>query len=208
MKRFTETSKWTDPWFRKLSPELKNLWQWLLDNCDNAGVIEPDLELASFQIGYQYPMDSLLGFGDRVLLLDCGKYFIPKFIAFQYGQLSESCKPHKHVLDLLRKYNIQRVCKGYAKGIHTLQDQDQDQDKEKDKERANNPKRYATFQQVLEFAASQPMPVPVECSESFFDRMEEIGWTDNAGLPLASWQARFRRYATNWMNNTANRTAK
>jgi hypothetical protein len=45
------------------------------------------------------------------------------------------------------------------------------------------------------------MPIPDDCAESFFDRMEEIGWTDDRGLPLANWHARFRRYATNWINN-------
>lgn len=51
MKRFTETTKWDDPWFRKLTPAAKLLWQWMLDHCDGAGVIDPDLELASFQTG-------------------------------------------------------------------------------------------------------------------------------------------------------------
>tara|TARA_R110000868_G_scaffold51318_2_gene162881 strand:- start:558 stop:881 length:324 start_codon:yes stop_codon:yes gene_type:complete len=73
MKRFTETQKWEDPWFRRLRPEMKLLWQWLCDKCDNAGIIDPDLELASFQIGYQYPSDTLLEFGERVVLLDCRK---------------------------------------------------------------------------------------------------------------------------------------
>ena len=52
MKRFTETNKWEDPWFRKLKPEMKLLWSWLLDSCDNAGIIDADIELAAFQIGY------------------------------------------------------------------------------------------------------------------------------------------------------------
>ena len=52
MKRFTETTKWTvNPWFRKLPARLKCLWMFFLDSCDAAGVIEPDWELISFQIG-------------------------------------------------------------------------------------------------------------------------------------------------------------
>jgi len=78
MKRFTETQKWEDAWFRRLPLELKTLWSWLLDKCDNAGVIDPDLDLASFQIGYQYPIDTLSKFDGRVVKLANGKFFIPR----------------------------------------------------------------------------------------------------------------------------------
>jgi hypothetical protein len=198
MKRFTETQKWEDPWFRKLKPEMKLLWQWILDRCDNAGIIDPDIELASFQIGYQYPMDTLLEFGERVEKLPCGKWFIPKFIGFQYGKLSEDCKAHKPVFLSLEKHQI----KGYSKGIDTLQEKEKDKDKEKDQEEdRSDRKRYATHQEVQTYGKSQPFPISEDCMDAFFDRMEEIGWVDDKGLPLADWRARFRRYATNWANN-------
>lgn len=43
-KRFTETEKWRDPWFRKLSPLQKCLFAYLCDNCNNAGFIEIDID--------------------------------------------------------------------------------------------------------------------------------------------------------------------
>ena len=134
MKRFTETQKWEDPWFRKLKPEMKLLWQWLLDRCDNAGVIEPDIELASFQIGYQYPMDTLSEFSERVIQLDCGKHFIPKFIQFQYGQLSKDCKAHKPIFMSLQKHSLNESMIGYPKGINTLQEKEKETDQEKEKD--------------------------------------------------------------------------
>ncbi len=106
MKRFTETLKWSDPWFRKLSPQAKLFWQWILDNCDHAGVIEPDFELASFQIGYAMGMDTLLEIGDRIEKLDSKKFIIIKFIKFQYGELSEHCKGHNPVFASLQKHGI------------------------------------------------------------------------------------------------------
>jgi hypothetical protein len=210
MKRFTETQKWDDPWFRRLSPEMKLLWQWLCDRCDNAGVIEPDIELASFQIGYQYPMDTLLKFDGRLVQISGGKWFIPKFIEFQYGQLSKDCKAHNPVFVSLQKHSINFDLKGYPKGIHTLQEKETDQDKEKDQEkeqRRPSQKRYATHSEVVSYGRSQPFPISEECMDAFFDRMEEIGWTDDRGLPLADWRARFRRYATNWTNNANGRKA-
>jgi hypothetical protein len=67
-----------------------------------------------------------------------------------------------------------------------------------------NPKRMATFPQVMAFAKSQPMPISEECCEAFFDRMEAEGWITPNGFPLADWQPRFRSWITNWANN-ANR---
>ena len=51
MRRFTETDKWKDRWFRKLQPAEKLLWVYALDTCDNAGFFELDTEMASFVTG-------------------------------------------------------------------------------------------------------------------------------------------------------------
>lgn len=142
MKRFTETQKWGDPWYRKLKPEAKLLMQWVLDSCDNAGVIDLDLELASFQIGYAMTMETLSLLGDRVEKLDCGKYFIPKFIGFQYGELSTECKAHNPVFASLEKHGL----KGYPKGIH--RDQEKDKDKERDKEKEKESSVYSTESRI------------------------------------------------------------
>lgn len=47
--RYTKTSKWNDPWFRRLSPEGKVTFLYLCDNCDLAGFIEIDIELIAFR---------------------------------------------------------------------------------------------------------------------------------------------------------------
>jgi hypothetical protein len=135
MKRFTENQKWDDPWFMELPMEYKVLWLWLCDKCDNAGIIDPSLRLASFHIGFQYPMDSLLVFGDRIIEIGKGKWFIPKFITFQYGTLSRDCKAHNPIFTSLEKHGIDAInlrFKGYAKGIHTLQEKEKEKDKEKE----------------------------------------------------------------------------
>ena len=148
MRRFTETQKWEDPWFRKLKPEMKLLWQWLLDRCDNAGVIDPDIELASFQIGYQYPINTLSKFGERLVLLECKKWFIPKFINFQYGRLSSECKAHKPIFTSLQKHDIPPSLIGYPKGINTLQEEEEEKEKETEKE-TEDPELIPKTRQIL-----------------------------------------------------------
>ena len=121
MKRFTETTKWADPWFRKLSPSAKLLWLFLCDNCDQAGVIDLDAEVAQFQIGVELTDTTLAEIGTRITKLECGKLFIPQFIKFQHGELSRECKAHNPIFASIEKYGLERVSKGYPKGMDTLQ---------------------------------------------------------------------------------------
>jgi hypothetical protein len=134
LKRFTDTGKWEDKWFRSLSPTAKLLWSWLLDHCDNAGVIDPDIMLATFQIGDTVKEDHFTELGDRIQTLPNGKRWIPKFIRFQFGQLSPESRVHASVVKLLRFHNIQYPMDSlsipYVKGIDTLKDKDKDKDKE------------------------------------------------------------------------------
>lgn len=51
MLRFSETNKWTDPWFRKLKASEKIVFLYIVDNCNNAGFYELDIDMMSFQIG-------------------------------------------------------------------------------------------------------------------------------------------------------------
>lgn len=136
MKRFTETEKWRDPWFRKLSAGAKLAFLYILDNCDGAGVWSADKDLADFSIGMAVPWEKVSkDFADRLAILPDGKWLLTKFVEFQYGHLSPDCKPHLAVIRLIEKHKIKKVLKGYTKGINTLEEKEKD--KEKDKERGS-----------------------------------------------------------------------
>jgi hypothetical protein len=106
-KRFTETNKWSDKWYRGLPPDFKLAWTYITDCCDQAGVIDIDRELANFQIGTAIDWDAFAeACEDRVIVTRRGKWFITGFIKFQYGRLSPDCKPHMPVIQLLEKHGI------------------------------------------------------------------------------------------------------
>lgn len=106
-KRFTETNKWSDKWFRALRPSYKLAWHYLTDCCDQAGVIDLDQDLADFQIGEHVDWDGFVdACGSRLRVLPSGKWFLVGFIKFQYGKLSADCRPHMPVIQLLDRHAI------------------------------------------------------------------------------------------------------
>lgn len=105
-KRFTATEKWDDPWFWELSPQAKLLWLFLCDHCDNAGIIELSLKLASQKIGLSVTEKHFCELQSRITAIDCGKYLVVGFIKFQYGKLSRDCKPHAPVFASLSKHRL------------------------------------------------------------------------------------------------------
>lgn len=142
-KRFTATEKWQDKWFRHLEVKYKLLWLYMLDACSHAGIWEADLELASLYTGYDYDESEVKStFSDRIQIISIDKWFIPKFIFFQYGKLHTGSSIHNSVLKILDKY-------GLTQGYRTLEEEysnsdvttmDMVQDKDKDIIAKNVPK--------------------------------------------------------------------
>jgi hypothetical protein len=164
VKRFTETEKWRDSWFSQMRPEHKLALIYIYDNCDNAGVFDPNLPLADFCIGQ--PIDwraFCAAMGERLVVLKNGKWHLPKFVQFQYGALSPECKPHVAVIRLLANHGIH---KGYAKGIQTQQDKEEDKEKEKDKEKdKDNPLGKSTEQLRAEAIFRKRPSTPPDAAE-------------------------------------------
>lgn len=101
-KRFTDTAKWHDPWFVDLSTIDKLLWFYLIDNCNQIGIIDYSERIANFMIGSDVCIDSFINNSDnRIIKLDDGKLFIPKFISFQNGKISDKSPAHKPIIRLI-----------------------------------------------------------------------------------------------------------
>ena len=210
MKRFTETTKWTDPWFRKLPTRFKCLWIFLCDNCDHAGVWEPDRETAEHFIGERLDWAKAIeAFQERIETLPCGKWRLVKFVQFQYGKLSEDCKPHRPVFQAMEKHGLSRdsVENGVfsdpskPKPIKSLSEpfqrvQDKDKEKDKDKEPESDAEwlsmlaintAYFGIDVKREYAHAQMwcQTNRRKCSRKFF-----INWLNRAERPMSADMAK------------------
>lgn len=202
MKRFTATEKWADPWFRKLPPTHKLAWAYLCDNCDAAGVIDLDREMADFKIGENVDWQSFFkAAGKRCEQLESGKVWLTGFIEFQYGRISEDCKAHKPVFASIEKHSLnKRVSKGYPKDLDTLKEKEKDTDKDKDKEGgAGETKRRAprftppTVDEVREFCLAHGHAVDAVKFVNFYTSK---GWKVG-NQAMKDWRAAVRTWESN-----------
>jgi hypothetical protein len=200
-KRFTETTKWADPWYRGLTPKLKSFWQYCLDNCDHAGVWPVDFDLASFCIGEKVTKKEVLeSFSTRVVFFGSDKMLVVKFISFQYGTLSPDCKMHRPVFASLSKnrlnYDNLKGIDTLSIGFDTLQDKNKDQDKDQDQEKDSeekNQKRLSTRPSVEQVAAyCQERGNSVD-PQKWHDHYESNGWKVGKN-PMKNWQAAVRTW--------------
>ena len=199
-KRFTETTKWADPWFRSLAPTLKHGWNYLCDNCDAAGVIELDAELANFQIGERVDWDALVdASGDRIERLPNGRLHLTKFIDFQYGTLSDTCPPHKPAIKCLKKHGLSKVLERYQIPFDKVLDKNKDKDKEKDKGGAGGKFDKPTLPQVAAYCAERGGKVDPSL---WFDHYESNGWKVGKN-PMRDWRAAVRKWEHGGFENRA-----
>ena len=106
-KRFIETDLWKKKWFRKLPTNVKLFYFYILTNCDHAGMYDVDLELAEFQIGMDIDKDNILKhIGEHIEIIKDDKWFLRKFVDFQYGILKDTNNAHRSVIKQLDKYDI------------------------------------------------------------------------------------------------------
>jgi hypothetical protein len=215
MKRFTETEKWRDPWFRKLRPFSKCLWQYICDQCDHSGVLDPDWELMSLQIGEPVGQEDLQAFGERIQILPEGKIWIVKFIEFQYGQLSESCPAHRPVFRAIEQngLNVENTHSDRVSNrvSNTLQDKDKDKDKEGGVSKGEDfpPDDLLTKPEAL--AQVGMAGIPQDFSSYIYDDWHCRGGKDAGGVKVP-WvryaKKRWTREERDWRAGSHNGKAK
>lgn len=106
-KRFTDTAKWKDEWFKGLTMQAKLVWLFLCDDCDHAGIWITDFEVLSIRTGVRVNeqiLEALLG--QKVVKIDRKHYFIPSFFKFQYASAKDSFKAKQSALAVLQRLGL------------------------------------------------------------------------------------------------------
>jgi hypothetical protein len=176
-KRLTDSKKWDDDWFLSLPPEHKLLWIYMLDKCDHAGVFKVTKKLAEFCLGIEIGWERAeAAFMDRIVKITEDKWFIPKFLTFQYGKLNPNNKIHSGIIAMLKARGIDTLSIEYANSNETAKVKVKV--KVKDKVKVNKEKipintktKYAEFVNMTE---EQHNTLIKEHGESATKRMIEI----------------------------------
>ena len=163
-KRYLDTDIWKKQWFRELPLKLKNVWIYLITNCNHAGIYEVDTGLMSFMLGIEITEEEILThLDDQIEVLNNGsKWFIKKFIKYQYGELKETNNVHRSVISILSHYKIDtynsgsgqtlsRVKAGSKQGLKRPSPEAKDKDKDKDIDKAKDKAIVEVVEEFYDF---------------------------------------------------------
>lgn len=191
-KRFTDADKWEDPWFCEQSMAVKLFWSYILDRCDQAGVWQVNWRLAKFQVGDINPDEMVQALGDRVVPFDGGrKWFIPKFLVFQYPTgLTPDCHPHRRIILMLVAHGIDPVTRVVLSLKTTVNTTPEEEDEEEDKDSISGDPRGADLFAVPAAAVTHPRPGPL--ARSFSDWLMMHGRVFVGRDDRADWEALYR----------------
>ena len=194
-KRFTDTDKWKKGFIKNLPAKYKLLWLYILDDCNHAGIWDTDFEVASIRIGSKInEKEAAQVLGEQIKIFDGGnKWFIPKFIDFQYGQLNENVNAHKSVIKLLDKYDVYNI-----EGISPV-------DVAGFEGEISKPVKFKRFkkptiQEVNEYCIERNNSVN---PETFIDFYESNGWKVGKN-PMKDWKACVRTWEKNTVKTKTN----
>lgn len=134
-KRFTDNEKWKDAWFMDLPSKYKLFWLYLLDECNHAGIWKVNFKVASFHIGEHLEYSEVKRLlKDRITIINDEKWYINKFIKYQYKcdiqELNPKNKAHLSTIKILNEYDIFKPLTSPLLGV-------KDKDKDKDSIIAN-----------------------------------------------------------------------
>lgn len=109
-KRFTDSEKFRDTWYRKLTPVQKCIWEYMLSECSIAGILNFDLDAMSFQIGEEITEKDLVPFENKIFFIKEDVVFIPAFVVFQNGKrLNPAIGAHRAIIKQLEENDIDPI---------------------------------------------------------------------------------------------------
>lgn len=201
-KRFTDTEIWEEDWFIVLGHSYRELWQFIKDTCDHAGIWKPNI--SKFNKLFDHKIDLKEAFSlfnsdkERVVILKNGRWFLTGFIPFQYGLFLNPESPmHRSIIALLDTNEVSlTLIRPLVEVKGRVKDMDKVKDKVKDLKQLNNNKEKKVFtpptiEQVQEYCKERGSKVD---PQNFFDKNTSIGWVDKNGNKYKDWKAVVRTW--------------
>ena len=183
-KRFIDTGLFRKKWIRQLDPNMKLFWIYLLTDCDHAGIWDVDVERASFQLKVELDESEILNtFNRKIVPFKPGKWFVPKFIVYQYGELNESNRAHNSVIKILTKY---KLYKGLTRGLQGPMDMDKELDMDKDKDKGSKKEQLETIKSNL---SDYSKKYPTLNIQFYYDSF--VDWLDATGKQYKKYESAF-----------------
>lgn len=128
-KRLTDTDKWNDDWYISLDNDYRIIWQWLLDNCNHAGICKRSMKLLNMMCNTDILEEKMIEIMDsRVISVD-NNWFIPKFLKFQYTTLQSNKPVIISVVKELEKYGYEQyIPESFGNDYIIIKDKSKDKD--------------------------------------------------------------------------------
>lgn len=189
-KRLTDTEKWKDEWYLALDNDKRIIWQYILDNCDHAGLFKKSFTMLNFCCHTNITEDDFKEvFNGRII--DCGNFFfIPKFVRFQYGEHINSNRPViKSMRSKLLEHNLlSMIEEPLNNGCNMIKSKSKSKSKVKSKDIIF---RRPTLKQITDYCKSRNSSVN---PEKFFNNYESSGWIKANGQPVKNWKATIKTW--------------
>lgn len=200
-KRFIDSEIFRSPSIRALQAPYKLLWIYILNDCDHAGIWIPDFEICSIYLDRKYTAkESLEAFGKKIVMVDDGKkWWIPKFVEFQYGQLNAENRAHKSVLAILGEYGLLKkkgLIKPLTRPSQGRKDKDMDKDKVKESELI-----YAEYpRKIGKAVAVKAIDKALKSGENFEGLLSKTMAYAKAVLEWSDENKKFIPHPSTWYN--------
>ena len=135
-KRYHDTEIWKQDWYIELPHEYRELWHWIKDTCDHAGIWKPNKALFERLLGEKVNLKKALSYYNkgkkRIRVLPNGRWFLEDFISFQYLSRADYLNPHNRLhLSIINILLNNEVNLSSIRGLKDLTQGVKDKDKDK-----------------------------------------------------------------------------
>lgn len=194
MQRISNTDKWKDDWFLELSPYAKLVFNFLCDNCDEAGFYSLSANFMSKQIKIEPKevveatktlVKGVLFSSDRKMV------WVKNFIFHQDNlPLEKGNQEHEKIKILLERkldlfdenkdmlFILNKAIKGNSKKLNSS------------KFKAPSLKEMETF--GLKYAEEKGISIPKDLIEQLFNHYSSNGWKVGGKTPMKNWEFAIR----------------